>query len=138
MSMQALCIEPQSTVEITLLPMSGHTGSNGYMYAHPSLDMCCFSSYFNCICICMIATMLRCRRATNNTVLFTTCSRRRSCVCIHLTLHVFFFDDSLAQATFRIERVDHKLNFAGESASSNSPSISTSQNAMASPASTYT
>ena len=35
--MQALCIEPQSTVEITLLPMSGHnlpTGINGYMYAH--------------------------------------------------------------------------------------------------------
>ena len=41
MSMQALCIEPQSTVEITLLPMSGHnlpTGINGYMYAHPSLE----------------------------------------------------------------------------------------------------
>ena len=41
MSMQALCIEPQSTVEVTLLPTSGHnlpTGSNGYMYAHPSLE----------------------------------------------------------------------------------------------------
>ena len=41
MSMQALCIEPQSTVEITLLPMSGHnlpTGINGYVYAHPSLE----------------------------------------------------------------------------------------------------
>ena len=41
MSMQALCIEPQSTVEVTLLPMSGHnlpTGINGYMYAHPSLE----------------------------------------------------------------------------------------------------
>ena len=41
MSMQALCIESQSTVEITLLPMSGHnlpTGINGYMYAHPSLE----------------------------------------------------------------------------------------------------
>ena len=33
-SMRALYIEPQSTVEITLLPMSGHnlpTGINGYM-----------------------------------------------------------------------------------------------------------
>ena len=30
-----------------------------------------------------------------------------------LTLHVFFFDDSPAQATFRIERVDHKLNLTG-------------------------
>ena len=41
MSMQALCIEPQSTVEITLLPMSGHnlpTGINGYVYAHPLLE----------------------------------------------------------------------------------------------------
>ena len=41
MSMQALCIEPQNTVEITLLPMSGHnlpTGINGSMYAHPSLE----------------------------------------------------------------------------------------------------
>ena len=41
MSMQALCVEPQSTVEITWLPMSGHnlpTGINGYMYAHPSLE----------------------------------------------------------------------------------------------------
>ena len=41
MGMQALCIEPQNTVEITLLPMSGHnlpTGINGYMYAHPSLE----------------------------------------------------------------------------------------------------
>ena len=41
MSMQALCIEPQNTVEITLLPMSGYnlpTGINGYMYAHPSLE----------------------------------------------------------------------------------------------------
>ena len=41
MSMQALCIEPHSTVEITPLPMSGHnlpTGVNGYLYAHPSLE----------------------------------------------------------------------------------------------------
>ena len=41
MSMQTLCIEPQSTVEITLLPMSGHnlpTGINGYMYAHRKLE----------------------------------------------------------------------------------------------------
>ena len=41
MSMQAMCIEPQNTAEITLLPMSGHnlpTGINGYMYAHPSLE----------------------------------------------------------------------------------------------------
>ena len=39
--MQALCIEPQSTVEVTLLPMSGHnlpTGTSGYMNAHPSLE----------------------------------------------------------------------------------------------------
>ena len=28
---------------------------------------------------------------------------------------MFFFDDSLAQATFRSERVDHKLNLTGES-----------------------
>ena len=41
MSMQALCIEPQSTVGVTLWPMSGYnlpTGTNGYMYAHPSLE----------------------------------------------------------------------------------------------------
>ena len=41
MSTQALCIEPQNTVDITLLPMSGHnlpTCINGYMYAHPSLE----------------------------------------------------------------------------------------------------
>ena len=30
------------------------------------------------------------------------------------TLRVFFFEVSLAQATFRIECVDHKLNFDGE------------------------
>ena len=29
MSMQALCIEPQNTVEITLLPMSGHNLPTG-------------------------------------------------------------------------------------------------------------
>ena len=37
MSMQPLCIEPQDTVEITVMPMSGHnlpTGINGYLYAH--------------------------------------------------------------------------------------------------------
>ena len=34
---------------------------------------------------------------------------------LRLTLRVYIFDDSLAQATFRIERVDHKLNLTGES-----------------------
>ena len=33
---------------------------------------------------------------------------------LHPTDAVFFFDGSLAQATFRLERVDHKLNLAGE------------------------
>ena len=62
----------------------------------------------------LIATMLRYRPPTNYTIWLTTCLRCRNCACIRLTLRVYFFDDSLAQASFRIERVDHKLNFAGE------------------------
>ena len=76
--------------------------------------MRCFRSYFNYYCTRMFATMLRQTRYQQHDLVYDvfamTQLRLHPSDAARVLLH-----DSLAQATFRIERVDHKLNLTGES-----------------------